>query len=752
MTRNDQTSLFKSLTGILILCLALVLNPIADAIDNEDTQQFTPSETHQKLANAKAMSHLASKEARRMAAYKTTPFQRSQASYDMQFYDIRIRIDDTTEIIYGHIGFVARATESGVNQIDIDLHSSMTVDSVVASSGQLVFSRNGDVVTLSLDQLYNLGDQFAFDFYYHGHPVEGGFQAFAFDLRYGKKVISTLSEPYFARTWWPCKDRMDDKADSFNIAIEMDTSFYVASNGTLDSIVHVSANTNKFYYSVRYPMVTYLFSIAASDYTVWQDEWVYNGGADTMPIVNAVYPDRYAYSLTKFDITPNALTVLSDLFGEYPFASEKYGHANFEWGGAMEHQTMTSATGSNFGFSQDVVVHEMAHQWWGDMITCESWSHIWLNEGWASYAEALYRQAMGTWADYHSHMAAMDYSGGGTIYVQDTTSVWNIFSLRSYDKGAWVLHMLRGLLGDSLFWVGVHAYYNSSHQHAAATTEDFRDVFEAATGMELDWFFQDWIYGTFRPNYHWSIWEEPSDSGGYDLFLRVNQVQTTDPLVFRMPVEFYFKWADGSDDTLALPLDERARLFKFNFVSQLDQIRLDPSNWVLNYDLKKSWQLFFVTLVSEISSARQYASYIDTIQTRGGTGTNTLSVVAGALPAGIAIDNNGVLSGSTVDTGTFEFTLNVDDNFSSYSDQWEFTLRVDPAQLIAGDLDFSGDADIVDFTFLVDYLFASGPPPVMLDLADVDASCEVDLLDLTYFVGWLFENGPPPQIGCVGTL
>ena len=734
----------------LLSLFPLFASPLTGADVNDDRIDWDnapPSQIHQKLWEAKASAYMDKQFARKLAAAEGP--ENTQTNYDVQFYDIFIRVDDTTEIIYGTVKFVALAAEDGVTEIQIDFYDNMIVDSIVSPSGVLSYSRASNVVTVTLDDTYNTGQQYEFDFYYHGHPSEGGFQAFAFDTRLGKKVIATLSEPYFARTWWPCKDRMDDKADSFDIAVEIDTVFYLGSNGTLDSIVYNGGNTNTFYYSVRYPMVTYLFSLAISEYTVWYDEWIYNGGQDTMPIVNAVYPDRYAYSLDKFGVTPGAITIYSDNYGQYPFVNEKYGHANFQWGGAMEHQTMSSMSGSDFGFSTTVVVHELSHQWWGDMITCKQWGDIWLNEGWASYSEALYYLELEGWDSYHSYMNGMAYSGGGTIYIYDTTSVWNIFSSIVYDKGAWVVHMLRGILGDTLFFAGVDAYYNSEYQHAAATTEDFKDVFEDATGVELDWFFDEWIYGTYRPNYNWSYWQELSDTGGYDVFLRVEQVQTTDPQVFIMPVDFFFDLSFGTDDTIALRIDKDVTLHKLNFPSNLSTVKLDPSDWVLKYATNPPWKLYIVTLDEELNDSRQYLAYNDTIQARGGSGSNTWSIIGGSLPNGYSIDSNGIISGSTTDTGLFTFTVLVDDNFTSYSDRAEFTVYVSPTSVLPGDVDLSASVNVADITYLVAYLFLGGAPPSVLNTADVNGSCEINVDDLNYLVAYLFQGGSPPVMGCV---
>ncbi len=745
---NIKMAWLKVIPVVVGLVLASVV-PISVLAGDDQTgwDGLSPAQIHQIMWESKVSGRMDREFTRTLAARES--IENTQTNYDVLFYDIFIRVNDTTKVIYGVVTMVARATEAGVGLVQIDFHQNMLIDSIVAPSGVLGYTRSGDVVTVTLDGTYDAGQQFELTCHYHGHPVEGGFQAFSFDTRLGKKVISSLSEPYFARTWWPCKDRMDDKADSFDIAIEVDTAFYVGSNGTLDSTINHGANSHTFYYTVRYSMVTYLFSVAISVYTVWYDEWVYNGGLDTMPIVNAVYPDRYSYSLGTWGITPQAITILSDAFGQYPFVDEKYGHANFEWGGAMEHQTMSSMTGTDFGFWAPVVVHELSHMWWGDMITCKQWGHIWLNEGWASYAEAVYYLSLQGWTNYQNYMNGMAYAGGGTIYIDDTTDVWNIFSSIVYDKGAWVVHMLRGVVGESLFTAVVDSYYNSPYQHAAATTEDFQGVAENASGMDLDWFFQEWIYGTYRPNYHWSYWTEPADSGGVDLFLRVEQAQTTDPQVFTMPVDFFFDFDSGPDDTLTLWVDQRLERFHFNFPGSVNNIKLDPSDWVLKYETKQPWKLYIITTEDELSSAQQYLAYSDTIQARGGTGFITWSLTAGALPTGLNMDTAGFISGTPADSGDFQFTARVDDIYSNYWDEVVYNLRVEPTLALPADMDLSWSVDVGDLTHLVAYLFQGGLPPVVLNTADVNASCEISVDDLTYLVAYLFQGGPAPLMGCV---
>lgn len=749
MNAADRYRFLLSTIAVFAICLAPILCSAEES--DIDWDNAPPSQIHQKLWEAKARSLLDRQFARKLAA--GSPDENTQTNYDVLFYDVNIRVNDTTEVVYGIVKMVAAAAIDGVTEVQVDFQSAMVLDSLKSPAATLAFSRNGDVVTMVLDAAKNTGEQFEAVFYYHGHPTEGGFQGFSFDQRLGVDVIASLSEPYFARSWWPCKDRMDDKADSFNIAITVDTSLYVASNGKLDSTVAFGANAHTYYWSVRYPMVTYLFSVAISNYTVWTDDWVYNAGQDTMPVVHAVYPDRYTYSLTKYDITPYVLTVLSNKYGQYPFVNEKYGHANFEWGGGMEHQTMTSMGGSNFGFSEPVVVHEAAHQWFGNMITCRSWGHIWLNEGWASYVEADYYLEKDGWAAYHSYMNGMAFTGGGTIYIEDadTSGVWGIFnSGLSYDKGAWVLHQLRGVLGDQLFYEGVEAYTNSEFRHAAATTEDFRDVFEASSGQELDWFFEDWIYGTYRPNYQFRYLEEVSDSGGYDLYLLVEQVQTTNPQVFRTPVDFFFDFATVPDDTVQLWPNKRRNIFIFNLPTSTNNIQCDPADWVLKYETHMAWQLHFVTPEDGLGDGEQYFEYNDLIRAIGGSNDLAYALVGGSLPSGYNLNPDGTISGTTPDTGLFTFTARADDNSGSFFDELEYDLYVAPSEPIPGDIDLSfTEVNIADLVYLVDYMFTEGPAPPVLNIADVDASCQIDIGDLVFLVDFMFNGGPPPVIGCV---
>lgn len=726
------------LTSLLLFAVTAVGSPAnRNNTAPPDPATMTPSEIHQYMGLQKALNLERARAMQQVAVSEGLAINKTD--YDVTMYEISIRVNDTTEWLDGFVRFDFNSMIDNLASVEVDLYANMAVDSIVGPSGALTWSRNGDIVTVNLGAVLNTGDPYSFHFFYQGHPVEGGLQAFEFGWHGSIRSISSLSEPYFARTWWPCKDRTDDKADSFKIHIEVDTSLYCASNGTLDSITPASASSRTFHYTEHHPMATYLFSVAISPFVVWQQDYPYNALQDTMPIIHHVYPDWDSYSRSTWGKTPDIMNKLSATFGPYPFLDEKYGHANFEWGGGMEHQTCTSMLGDAFGFATSVVAHEMGHQWWGDMITCASWHDIWLNEGWASYAEAVYYLAGSGWNTYHSYMRGMAYWGPGTVYCDDTTNIYRIFSgPLSYDKGAWVCHMLRGVVGEDGFAAGVEAYYNSQYQYGAATTANFRDVFEAATGMDLNWFFAEWVYGQFFPKYRYYFMSEPSDSGGYDTYLMVKQVQTTSPQVFHMPVDFYFDEPSGPGDTLTLVPDARRKLFKFNRAQSVDNIKLDPADWVLDSAWSLPWEMFVITQEGELSNGYKALPYLDTVEYRGGSGDNLVTILSGALPPGLTIDNAGLIIGNPTDTGMFTFTVQFHDQVNGYNDQEELSIHVVSATCCipptVGDIDQSGNVDITDVSVLVDNQFLTLTPLVCSDEADIDFNHEIDITDLQLLI------------------
>ncbi len=269
----------------------------------------------------------------------------------------------------------------------------------------------------------------------------------------------------------------------------------------LESITPNGNGTHTYYWKNHYTIANYLISLAITNYTQY-DTYYHYSPTDSMVITNFIYPENFNYVKPLVDETDEMIEVFADRYGEYPFIEEKYGHAEYQWGGAMEHQTCSSMGFWGIG----VISHELAHQWYGDMITCKDWHHIWLNEGFATYSEAVYLEARDGKAAYDAQIACeMSYArdAQGTIWVQDITDVGQIFNgNRSYAKGSCVLHMLRGIVGDSTFFDIMRTYSaDPSVSYGVATTEDFQAIAESVYGQDLDYFFQEWIYGENEPTY-----------------------------------------------------------------------------------------------------------------------------------------------------------------------------------------------------------------------------------------------------------
>ncbi|MEE8341833.1 MAG: M1 family aminopeptidase, partial [Candidatus Neomarinimicrobiota bacterium] len=327
-----------------------------------------------------------------------------------------------------------------------------------------------------------------------------------------------------------------------------------------------------YHWQERYPIATYLVSVAIHPYTVFYD-WYKYSPTDSMRLEYYVFPENYNAVQANYGLTKNMIGTFAQKYGEYPFINEKYGHAEFVWGGGMEHQTLTSLG----GHSESLIAHELGHQWWGDMVTCANFHHIWLNEGFAEYGESIWYEAEYGVERMQNDMISKQYFGAGTIFVEDTTSVGSIFhGGLSYAKASWVLHMLRHIVGDSAFFAGLQEYGNR-YRFKSAVTEQFRDVMEDVSGKDLNSFFQRWIYGEFYPIYN-VTYDFNSDS----LYVLIEQTQDSE--VFEMPVDIKATFTDNSEQLWVIENSQRKELFTLDLAdnTEIINIEIDPDNWILN--------------------------------------------------------------------------------------------------------------------------------------------------------------------------
>ncbi len=490
----------------------------------------------------------------------------NQFDWDVHHYDIDITVDPGTHIVSGTVTTTAEVLVPSLTVFDLNLVATLSVTGATSGGSAATYGRVSNVVTVTLDRTYTTGETVVVELSYSGNPQGEAFGWSSFD---GSDMIWTLSEPYGARSWWPCKDHNYDKADSLDIRVAVPDPLIVASNGLLQSATP-SGGWTTYHWKTNYPTATYLVSLAIHAYTTFSHSYSPIGGGGPMPVDYYVFASHFSAVQATYALTVPMIEAFAAGYGEYPFVNEKYGHAEFTWGGGMEHQTLTSMG----GYSEDLISHELAHQWWGDMVTCDTFNHIWLNEGFATWSEAYWKEQSDGFATYQNYMAAAAYFGAGTIYVE-FPGFENIFDVNlSYNKGSWVPHMLRGVVGDTDFFAGL-AHYRSVYGFDSATTEEFRDAMEFVSGKDLDAFFQQWIYGEYYPVYGFS-WDETTPG---EISLTINQLQMNTGL-FTMPIDVRVTTSTGTFD-FVVENSLASENYTLNVTGDITTVQLDPDNWIL---------------------------------------------------------------------------------------------------------------------------------------------------------------------------
>ncbi|MBN2519013.1 MAG: T9SS type A sorting domain-containing protein, partial [Bacteroidales bacterium] len=354
------------------------------------------------------------------------------------------------------------------------------------------------------------------------------------------------------------------------------SGYRVASNGLL--VNETSNSLVTYHWKHRYPIAYYLIAIGITNYSVYREYVTLSNGVE-LEVLNYVYPeDADSLKNNTSQLLP-VLQFFDEKYITYPFYKEKYGHAQFTWGGAMENQTM-SFMGS-FGF--DILAHELSHQWFGNYITCATWQDIWLNEGFAKYSEAL----------VHEHFSGNDYLNewlikyidyviseeDGSVWVEDTSDASRIFNYRlSYGKGALVLHMLRWEMGDSLFFTGINNYLNDPDlAFKTATTDDLKYHLENAADTSLTEFLDDWYYGQGFPKYK-IYWYQDDEM---KIYIKINQTishTSVDFFEMHIPVQLI---GLGKDSNIILynTHNDQEYLIETNFY--VKDLAFDPNHKIL---------------------------------------------------------------------------------------------------------------------------------------------------------------------------
>lgn len=509
--------------------------------------------------------------------------------YDVKYYrlDLRINPDSVSvpKYVIGNITTHFTTLQSNFNLVRFDFASALICDSVYYHGTKLSAGSKveiGDTLEITIPTIAVAGTLDSITVYYRGVPPVitdfSGSTGFVNNTHNGGlKYIYTLSEPYGASTWWPCKSRVaSDKADSVDMIISTPSGFKVAANGTRVSENIVGTDRISIY-KHRYPISSYQVCLGIANYIQYPlTPTMVNIGGTMMPYYNLLFPETSTTnSRIALDRTPLMLTTFSAKFGDYPFKNEKYGHYTFGFGGGMEHNTFSGMGATTYDATTDwsVIAHELGHQWWGAAVTCGSWKDIWVNESFARYSEVVCLEfapsvSATTYTTHRTNLKASAISVSNqakSTYQNDTTSITTIFSpsVYIYDRGALIISMLRTTLGDTKFFQALQNYQaDPTLKYSSAYTDDVKRHMEAVSGLDLSQFFNDWIYNTGFANYNAATW----NNSGSQIVLRLPQTtQLSGISHFDMPVAVRIRGAvPASEDTTIIVYDKGGILHYVN--------------------------------------------------------------------------------------------------------------------------------------------------------------------------------------------
>jgi aminopeptidase N len=492
-------------------------------------------------------------------------------NFDVKYYRCEWEVDPAVRYINGKVTVYFKMV-SASSSIELDLMNTLTVDSVKKGNSFYTFSQTTNTVLVNFPTTINTGALDSVSIWYKGVPNNSGFGSFIQDVHSGTPVMWTLSESYGSRDWWPCKNGINDKADSIDVFITNPNIYKAASNGMLQSETVVAGNKIRAHWKHRYPIASYLVCMAVTNYVTFSNS--IQLGSVNLPMLTYCYPESLAAFQANTPLVFDAMQYFHNTFSPYPFINEKYGHVQFGWGGGMEHQTCSFLVNTG----EYLMAHELAHQWFGDKITCNSWEDIWLNEGFATYLgyshlEIKYPANSLTYR--RNLINSITSQPGGTVKVQDTSSLSQIFSGRlSYNKGSYLLFMLRHIVGDDVFFRAMKRYQQDPVvAYGNATTADFKRNIEAESGKNLAYFFDQWYTGQGFPSYQvkWNV----LDTNCVNIKLSQTTSMPTITPFFKLPVVLKFKNAT-QEKTIVLDNNTNGETFIRTLGFKADTVLVDP--------------------------------------------------------------------------------------------------------------------------------------------------------------------------------
>lgn len=511
-------------------------------------------------------------------------YHRLEDNYDVGFYFIDLEVSDSSTFINGSVTIKIKPLSAILDTFVCELMDVYHIDSVKVQNKLVTgYAHDAELLFIPVPEVNSSDPEISVRIFYHGQSsVTGFFSGISNGLHaiYNTRVTYTLSEPFQAYQWFPSKQNLYDKADSAWIFITVDSSLMAGSNGLLTKITPLPGGQKRFEWKTKYPIAYYLLSFSVAEY---QDYSFYvRMDSDSILIQNYIYkyPGLLQNEKNNIDKTAELIKVFSNKFGPYPFRNEKYGHCLAPLGGGMEHQTMTTLN----SFKSDLVAHELAHQWFGNYVTCATWQDIWLNEGFATYSEYIALEELASQEEAYSFLrkihqrAVNDPQGRVYLDENETKSEWRIFSGDlSYNKGASILHMLRNELDDDELFFRIIQKYLVTFSDSVATGMDFIQVAENEAGLDLKWFLDQWYFGRGYPVFT-GTWRQKNGN----LIVETEQFGSSlSTPFFRTHLDIKLMYEDGYDTIFRVLYDEPKEVFSFRTTKPVKNVVFDPNENII---------------------------------------------------------------------------------------------------------------------------------------------------------------------------
>jgi len=503
--------------------------------------------------------------------------------YDVTFYFLDLNVSDSSTFIQGSVSITLKVKDESLSEVDFNMSDLLQSDSVSVNGSPATYSHIHNKLTVHLDPSYNAGMTMIVQIYYHGLGKNAGVISGIYNKynsTWDQRVTWTLSEPFSAFMWFPCKQSLTDKADSVYINLSTDRTRKAGSNGLLTASVELPGNRVRYEWRSRHPIDYYLISFAVSNYRDYSFYAKNEVSGDSILIQNYIYQDDDYLNQNKdnIDKTTKLINLYAGLFGNYPFSDEKYGHCIAPSGGGMEHQTMTTL----INFSYLLVAHELSHQWFGDFVTCIDWRDIWINEGFASYSEYLAYQFLNSQTDADSWMKRthelIKSDPGGSVYIplSEVNNEDRIFDYRlTYAKGAAIIHMLRQEIADDDLFFAILREFLIRYGNGTASGDDFKNLVDEMTGKNFTAFFNQWYYGEGFPA-HTITWTQLPDT----LYIHSLQTPSSSTPLFNVLVEYKIT-VNNKDTVISHRQTAGYDTWKVYMPGEVAAVEADPNHWLI---------------------------------------------------------------------------------------------------------------------------------------------------------------------------